>query len=260
MHILIVEGNTPEKVAVGVAGSTSFETTLRALHPDIGLSTKNPYSAELRPTDFDNVDGVVFTGSGEAWATDAPEAAPQRAAIELAFESGLPVWGSCNGLNLATVVLGGAVAENPNGIEIGLAKDLRLTEAGQTHPMMQGRSRVYAVPCVHRDHVSRLPEIAVLIAENDHTKVQAFAINSGGIDFWGTQYHPEASPSDIAVYVRNRGIFAHLHAMADDLDAAETDSDAAMRLGTRPEALSFGTRSKELSNWLEHVGARAERD
>ena len=59
--------------------------------------------------------------------------------MEQVFTHAKPVWGSCNGLQLAAVVLGGSVAASPNGIEIGLAKDMMKTTDGQAHPMLAAR-------------------------------------------------------------------------------------------------------------------------
>jgi GMP synthase (glutamine-hydrolysing) len=205
--------------------------------------------------DFAGVDGVIFTGSGETWATDAPEAAPQRAAMELAFGTGLPVWGSCNGLQLAAVVLGGAVGAAPNGVEIGLARDIQLTDAGRSHPAMAGRLPGFAVPCIHRDEVQRLPTGAQLLASNAHSPVQAMAYAKGGVDFWGAQYHPELTPQYIADLIRRRGRLNEFARLAPDLDRAETDAAAATRLGTTPQDMKPRARTRELANWLDHVAA-----
>ncbi len=252
--ILIVEANTPEAVARGQAGAPSFVRTVSALAPDVVFRHINPHAKVAQRQDFDGIKGAVFTGSGEPWAADAPDVAVQRDAMEMAFDAGVPVWGSCNGMNLAAVVLGGAVGQNPHGIEVGLAQGLRFTAAGASHTMMAGRTSGFAVPCIHRDHVVRLPSAAALLAGNAHTEVQAISIADGSVDFWGTQYHPEAGPADIAVYLRSRGIFAHLSDMADDLEAAESDGAAAERLGAGKNDLTFEHRSRELANWLSHIG------
>ena len=100
----------------GAEGLNRPFTTLRLMR----MCVVNPYEGILNADDFAGVDGVVFTGSGVSWSTDAPEAACQRAAMELAFDAGLPSWGSCNGMQLAAVVLGGQVAASPNGLGLAL--------------------------------------------------------------------------------------------------------------------------------------------
>lgn len=254
--ILIFEGNTPATHAAGNVAAAGFVSTLMALAPGLVLKIASPYAG---PVDADLVaraDGFVFTGSGEAWATDAPEAAPQRAAMEQAFATGRPVWGSCNGLQLAAVVLGGAVGASPNGVEIGMARDGRLTDQGRDHRMMAGRADGFAVPCIHRDEVQRLPDGAVLLAGNAHSPVQAMAYDQGGVDYWGTQYHPELSPADIATYVRTSGVLQGSEQLATDLERAHHDGAAAGRIGARPADLPVPVRARELANWLAHVAER----
>ncbi|MEM7597136.1 MAG: type 1 glutamine amidotransferase [Pseudomonadota bacterium] len=243
VRVLILEGNTPAWLTSGPAGAACFVSTFQRLDPKLSLQILNPYQRAVSPGDFDAVDAVVFTGSGEAWAADAPETACQREAMELALAAGRPIWGSCNGMNLAAVVLGGSVGPNPNGIEVGLAENLQLTEAGEIHPMMAGRAPGFAVPCIHRDHVLQLPSQAQLLAYNAHTAVQAFAMDAGGADIWATQYHPEASLDDIAAYVRHQGIFDHLGEAMGLLKARHID---------------FEARSSELANWVRYVKQRSQ--
>ena len=101
-------------VARGRRGAEGFEQAFQHLAPDADVRVVNPYEGFPNVDDFAGVDGVVFTGSGVSWSTDAPEAACQRAAMELAFDAGLPSWGSCIGMQLGAVVLGGQVSASPN--------------------------------------------------------------------------------------------------------------------------------------------------
>ncbi len=251
--ILVVDGNPADLVAAGYTDYVAlFLQVLHALDPSLHFRRAHPYSAPVPEALLDEVDAAVFTGSATDWATDAPEAAPQRAAMEQVFARALPVWGSCNGLQLAACLLGGAVGESPNGMELGLARDITLTEAGRVHPMMTGRKDGFAVPCIHRDEVQRLPQGAQLLASNAHSHVQAMAYAQGGVDFWGTQYHPELPPVTLAGSVSRMGGDPVL---ADHLLRAETDAAAARALGADMAALRLSGRSVELVNWLGHVRA-----
>jgi GMP synthase (glutamine-hydrolysing) len=258
--ILILEANTPKLVdeARKNGQTTNAEYYARALTahlPDLHIHVAEPYRNALTLGDLDGIDGVVFTGSGVAWSTDAVEAAPLRTAGEMVFDAGIPAIGSCNGLQLAAVLLGGGVGASPKGVEIGLACDIELTETGRAHPMMHGRRDGFSVPCIHRDEVQRLPEAATLIAGNAHSPVQAVAYLANGVDFWGMQYHPELSAAAIADYVMDgHSMFAQGTALSADLRAAETDADAAMRLGGMLDDLREDVRTTELANWLAHIG------
>lgn len=254
MNILIIEANTPDMVARGHAGAAGFVASFQGLAAEVTCTIVNPYAGQ--EVVLDGVDGVVFTGSGVAWSTDAPEAAPQRAAMEAVFAAGLPSWGSCNGMQLGAVILGGAVGASPKGFEVGVAQGTQ--RVGGAHPMFAGRGDLWAVPCIHRDEVQRLPEGAVHTAQNDHSPIQGFAYTQNGVDFWGAQYHPELRPTDIATYLRaSDGIFAERADLIADLDRAEENESAAERIGTSRSALALGQRAMELSNWLAHVKTRA---
>ncbi len=250
--ILIIESNTPELLAIGKSASASFLRAFQGLAPELRITVECPYAAPLREDALAGIDGVVFSGSGVAWATDAVEAAPLRAAMEAAFDAGRPVWGSCNGLQLAAVVLGGAVGASPNGMEIGLAKKIAPTDAGKHHPMMAGREDGYCVPCIHRDEVQRLPEGAVLLAGNAHSPVQAMAYQQGGVDFWGAQYHPEMTALDVGTIIGS-GAFANEAALGADLRIADTEPEVTVRIGGKADSLSPKVRTRELRNWLAHV-------
>ncbi len=257
--LLIVEGSPPEIMAAGHFEADAFLATIKILAP--GTACRPVAPEDVVPGEiFTGVDGVIFTGSGGPWPADAPEVAPWRDAMKVAMDTGLPIWGSCNGMQLAALVLGGAVGPSPNGIEIGVTRGMKITEAGQTHPLMAGRSDGYAVACMHRDEVQRLPEGAILIASNAHCPIQAFVYEKDGVDFWGAQYHPELEPKGVAGHIRRASIYSGFADLAADLEQGDTAAAAAARLGTTPQAFAPQNRARELVNWLAHVAARkAER-
>ena len=180
--------------------------------------------------------GVALTGSGVAWCVDDERAAPLWHAWDIVAKWGVPIWGSCNGMQLAAHMLGGTCGVSPNGHEDGIAYDLTLTDAGHTHPMMEGRAPVYNAPCVHRDEVQTLPAGAVLLAGHTHSPVQAFAHETDDITFWGTQYHPEFTCAQVAVWLEERG---------------KTQPDLAWEDET--PAMALAVRARELHNWLELI-------
>lgn len=250
--ILILEGNSTAMVQQGKADALPFVKSFMALDPSVRVRVDAPYARPLEAADLEGVDGVVFTGSGVEWSTAEPEAEPLRAAMRQVFKAGLPSWGSCNGMQLAAVVLGGDVGASPKGVELGIAQDITLTEAAEAHPMMAGKVSGFGSPCVHRDEVQTLPEGAILMAGNAHSPVQAFVYEKDGVDFWGVQYHPECDALDLASWLRPKGAHGEMVADLETMDAA-----AAARLGTTAEEMSGPVRMKELANWLDHVKARA---
>lgn len=257
--ILIVESNAPEAVDRSrsqnlAIASRTYETALRANAKHLSVVVAEPYRTPLTQNDLEGIDGVVLTGAGVPWSVDAPEAAALRAAGEIVLKSGLPVIGSCNGLQLAALLLGGTVGASPKGMEIGLARDIKITPEGRSHPMMASRSDGFSVPCVHRDEVQKLPAAATLMAYNDHSPVQAMVYQANGVDYWGMQYHPEMPIHSVADCVLDAtSIFSESSKLTSDFRSAETDMDAVARLGGKPEEISEKVRTTELANWLSHV-------
>ncbi len=259
IRVLIVEGDTPElqkaNNALGRPGNAeNYADVLNACTSDLEIRIERPYLSDFRATDLvlDEIDGVVFTGSSVDWSADSSKAKIQRDVMESVLMAGKPVLGSCNGLQLAAVVLGGRVAVSSSGTELGIARDIQLTIEGRVHPLHMGRRSVFSCPCIHRDEVSELPSGALLTATNDHSLVQAMVFEQEGAIFWGTQYHPENSPGQFADLVENDGLFFGGSSLATELRAADSDPYGleAQRLGARKDDLVFRTRTRELANWL----------
>lgn len=253
-NILIVESDSPEvatrrKATNGATEAESYASVLGRIRADATFSLCAPYEGDTPP--LDGIDAVVFTGSGVEWNTDDDRAEPLRAYMRRVFKAGLPTFGSCNGMQLAASVLGGSTGASPNGREDGVALDVRLTEAGKTHPMMAGKADTYAMPCVHRDEVQALPKGATLLASNAHSSVQAFAYERDGVAFWGCQYHPEYTLASLAGYLGKEERVTPQ--VAADLALADDDDAAAVRLGAQPGAFAFATRTLELRNWLNQI-------
>jgi len=232
-RILIVDSNGPGLPSLG----PGFAAVLTALSRHITCSLCAPYLGQALPEGV--FDGVVLTGSAAPWCVDAPEGQVLRDIWEQVAGWKVPIWGSCNGMQLAAFMLGGRCAASPQGDEDGLAEAITLTDIGRVHPMMQGRAHQFCAPCVHRDEVQRLPHGARLLAGNAHSPVQAFAYETADISFWGTQYHPEFSLAEVAAWLADRG------KSLPDTEERDGQGD-----------LALATRTLELQNWLAHVTSR----
>ena len=244
------EVNAHKRKHYGESTGEAYAAAIREIDADCEITIVCPYDGETC-ADLTAVDGAAFTGSAVGWNTDDARATPLAQAMRYVFAASLPTFGSCNGMQLAASVLGGASQASPQGREDGLARNIRLTEAGRTHPMMAGRKDGFAVPCVHRDEVVHLPDGAVVLAGNTHSAVQAMAYERDGIRFWGVQYHPEYTLPFIGQRVLDWG---RLHAdIADDLKVADQEPEAAARLGVRFDDMQTDMRQTELRNWLSSL-------
>lgn len=260
-NILILEGNTANlvneaKARVGTSPAGMYEKALKSQETDVVCSIVAPYETALADRHLENIDGVVLTGSGVPWSVDSPQAIPLRSAVSKVFESGIPVLASCNGMQIGALILGGKIGASPKGMEVGLALDINRTENGKQHPLLNGRTDGYAVPCAHRDEVQELPQKAIHLSGNEHSPIQSFAYESEGVNFWGMQYHPEFTTAWVADLMRAPGTIWQNSETAALLDVADASLDAAKQLGVRGKDLSPEIRMTEIRNWLGHIGGK----
>lgn len=220
-------------------------------------------------TTIDDFDGVIWTGSDlTAYDTDDPRVAPQLALAEQVLEADTPSWGSCWGIQLASLVAGGEVAANPRGREWGIARGITLTDAAATAPMHVGKPASFDAFIMHLDEVTRLPDGTPLLATNEHTTVQAVVIGS----FWATQYHPEYDLHEMGRLIAARADALVREGFFPDPDAVAHYATTMKRLAAEPDSaelraeLDVGDdlvdpriRQVELRNWLRFVDSRARR-
>ncbi|MEM8790223.1 MAG: type 1 glutamine amidotransferase [Pseudomonadota bacterium] len=265
-RVLIAEGNTPAISASRQADgrpdlAENYARALTHYAPDLETEITQPYfdGWDLDRVDLQSYDGLAVTGSSVEWSAADERARPFWNLCEKAFEAGLPVIGCCWGLQNAAVVLGGKTEAGPNGMEVGFARQVALTEEGRGHPFHEGRTPVFDVLCIHRDDVTFVPEGAVITATNAHTRVQGMVYENGSTQFWGVQYHPEMRLIDVAYVLRKRDIpwpggAVDANAAADDLDRVFSNPDGEADLRAKrqigDEIVDVDLHGVELCNWL----------
>lgn len=227
----------------------------------------DPGTALPAGTTVDDFDGFIWTGSDlSVNHTDDPRVAPQIALAEQLLAAGKACWGSCWGIQLASLVAGGEVVVNPRGREWGIARSITLTEAAATAPMHRGKPASFDAFVMHLDEVSRLPDGSPVLATDAHTPVQAAIIGT----FWATQYHPEYDLHQMGRLIAARagplvreGFFpdedAVVHHAARMKALAATPDSAELRaeLGVGDDVIDPRIRQVELRNWLRFVDSRA---
>ena len=150
-------------------------------------------------------DGIVITGSPLSVYKARPEVTRQIELAREAFGMGVPMYGSCWGLQLMTAALGGVVRLNPEGREIGIARNIAPNEAGSEHFLFSGKAKAFDALCTHGDDVTSLPPDAVVLASNSVSEVQAVEIRRETSHFVGVQYHPEHTFATTAAIIEARG-------------------------------------------------------
>jgi GMP synthase (glutamine-hydrolysing) len=268
--VLVAEGSfrASRELSRQIGGFTQGERyadVLRGLAPNLRVDIYDlPDTDAPPPLPLESYDGIVITGSPLHVYEDRPEVHRQTDFARQVFEIGTPFFGSCWGLQVATVVAGGLVEMNVRGREIGFARRINLTEAGRSHPMHVGRATSYDAPAVHTDIVTRLAERTIVTATNSMSDVQAAEIRHANGVFWGVQYHPEYTLRDLTDvlvryeetligtenYFRDTG---DLDAYVRDLRTLGDDRsrrDIAWRYAIDEDLLDDSKRNCELRNWL----------
>jgi len=211
-------------------------------------------------------DGFIWTGSNLTIYEYDPKVTRQIEFARLIFAIGRPQFGSCWGLQMAAVAAGGEVRKNPRGREMGFARKLRLTAEGRRHPMYEGKPDVFDGFISHLDEVTRLPNGGVLLATNEHTRVQALEVRSGNGVFWATQYHPEYELAEMARlivaradHLINEGFFADRATLDAKVERMETLASDPSRKDLRwdvaigDDILDDRIRQCELRNWVRKM-------
>ncbi len=251
-----------------------FQAFLRAEAPNASTEivyVADPDFALPEGTTISDFDAFIWTGSDlTVYHTEDPRVASQIAFANALMDAGAVCWGSCWGLQLASLVAGGEVAANPKGREWGIARGIRLTADAAAAPMHVGKPAVFDAFIMHLDEVTRLPDGTPLLATNEHTHIQAAIVERGDAAFWTTQYHPEYNLHEMGRLIAARakalvreGFFpdedsvavyaAKMRELAANPDSAELRAD--LRVGD--DLIDPQIRQVELRNWLRLVESRA---
>ncbi len=273
-RLLLMEGNIAESrtraAALGV--ETPGEIYRRALlaevpELDIDMMFGADPDAALPPgRQWSDYAGFVISGSALHAYDPEPAVTQQIEFVREAADAGLPILGSCWGLQIAAMAGGGMVARNVDRAEMGIARKITPTAGGLSHPLLAGRPSAFDAPCIHYDDVTVLPQGSVVLATNAHCPVQAAVIPLGRSEVWALQYHPEFDLPHIAgLYASYENELARspfftspqaVRAHIADLRAAAgagPHSPIAWRLGLDSDVLDGPTRRTELRNWLHHA-------
>ena len=274
LNLLVAESEPGEardqrRESVGRSSGETYEAVLAhiALGADIQrikpVDTPGEIPDAAGLADFD---GVFLTGSPLHLYKETPET---RRVVEFmcaVFDAGVPAFGSCAGLQVATVAAGGSVRPMGERREAGFARRIFPTEAGRSHPLLRGRPPAFDAPAIHSDEVAALPDGALRLASNATTEVQAAEIRRGNGVFWGVQYHPEISLFEAAAALRRQaddlveqGLATSVEAVEEQAQLVEALHDApqrrdlAWRLGLDPQVTEPERRSVEIRNFIEHL-------
>jgi GMP synthase (glutamine-hydrolysing) len=277
LKLLIVEGNTKEgrqtaQDAGSLTQSDLYQKTLKFLKQDIDCHIVFPADEDVvmpNSNELKAYDGVVWTGSSlNIYEDTDPAIVRQIDFMKRCFENDTKIFGSCWGLQVAVVATGGTVVKNAKGREVGIARDIEVTGAGNKHPLFKDKRGPFDANAIHLDHVEKLPEGATVLAGNEMSEVQAVEIKRGKSIFWGVQYHPEFDLEYMSYIVKKYKKMMVDESICENEEAAErmaADFLAAQKDQSRKDIIEeykMGNdildpcmRLQEISNWLSFIEA-----
>lgn len=256
-----------------VAGDL-YASTLSLCRPDIScdiIFAADPGAGLPAGTSLADYDGAVWTGSViSVRHTEDPSVRQQIEFAQAVFDAGVEGFGSCFAIQIATVAAGGTVVPNPKGREFGIGRNLRLTSAGKSHYVFEGRPPVFEAAMIHEDMVQTLPVGGIVLAENDMSPIQAATFAAGNSTFTGVQYHPEFDLKELgAILWRQRKTlvregfypdFDAVRSIADDmtlLHQSPAQPDLREKIGVDDDILDDTIRLTEVRNWVNGLTCRA---
>ena len=186
-----------------------------------GFETASWSAHDLRELDvipgLTEASAVIVSGSASSVTEGLPwmERAAERLRELVVRE--VPLLGICFGHQLLGHALGGAVAPNPRGREMGTVEQT----AWRSDPVF-GEAGTQRVNTTHVDSIVRLPRGAEVVAS---TALEPHSAVRFGQHAFGVQFHPEIDGAVMRLYLDARR--SMLLAEGFDLEAAERAADDA---------------------------------
>ncbi len=132
----------------------------------------------------DRCAGVAITGSHAMVTDDLPWSLRTEEWLGELLEAEVPIFGICYGHQLLARAAGGEVGYHPQGKEVGTV-EIQLLDSHADDPLFCDLPRSFNVHATHAQSVLKLPEEAVLLAQNSYEPHHAFRI---GKYAWGFNF------------------------------------------------------------------------
>ncbi len=267
MNILLVDGNEKEAsdryTKLGM--DTQFQVYEKILNKysnsKINVTTIHPAIHDnYLPIgiSLDDFEAVAWTGSLLNIYNVTKSITNQIELAKELFKRKNKIFGSCWGLQVLVTAAGGKVRKNPNGLEAVLAKNIKLNQDGESHPMYRNKKKSFNALCWHYDEAENLPKGTKVLASNKISKFQSISFEVNHSSVWAVQYHPEFNPKWMAGLMGMRKDILLEEKVYENLSEFENEKiilEYPINLGQKElqiydDIIDEDTHSLELSNWL----------
>lgn len=162
------------------------------------LDVRRPYAGDALPDDLSAHDAYVVLGGSMSVHDDHLHdwLASTRQLVRDAVSRRTPTLGICLGHQLVAVALGGEVAPNPRGQQLGLLP-VGWTDAAPYDELARGLVGAGVVVQWNDDVVTRAPAGTVVLAETTDGELQAARFAP---TVWGVQAHPEVDEPTLSAW------------------------------------------------------------
>jgi len=199
MTVLILQtGSAPEQLRSRLGDFPQwFQRGLGLADADVTIIDVQAGQQLPRP---EHISAAVVTGSA-AMVTQRHDWSERTAQwLVDAVRRNVPLLGVCYGHQLLAHALGGRVADNPRGREIGTVRIDCLAPAA-ADPLLAVAVGEFAAQATHVQTVVEPPANATVLARSSHDDFQAVRYAKRA---WGVQFHPEFSVAAMRGYLRLR--------------------------------------------------------
>src|SRR4051794_38590314 len=162
------------------------------------LEVRHPYAGDAVPT-LDGYAGLLVMGGAMSANDDEvlDWIGPVKELVREAVSDGVPTLGICLGHQLMGAALGGRVAPNPRGQQVGLL-DVGWTAEAASDPLFGGLATPRRGVQWNYDLVVEPPPAAVVLARTPDGELQ---VARYGPSAWGVQLHPEVDEAVVGTWV-----------------------------------------------------------
>ena len=204
LGILNTDTVKPEFAAKHGEYPDMFAELFHLVDPDISLMTYEVVHGEY-PSDIDEVDGYVITGSKLSVYDDIPWINKLKNFVRQLHSEEKKIIGICFGHQLVAEALGGKTGQAETGWCVGVHKN-KFTDAAKDYGLT---SSGFKIPSNHKDQVLELPPGGKLLARTETCPISAMGLGDHILTFQG---HPEFSEGYArALLDMRRKIFGEMH-------------------------------------------------
>ena len=173
-----------------------YKSLFQSVDPSLEFETYDvilgEYPKNLRENDVYLISGSRYgANDGDKWFDDL-----EIFVLELQHQKH-PLVGICFGHQMIAKALGGKTELASQGWGVGVQNYQKIL----TEPWMEPDLEQFSILSFHKDQVTKLPEGAVLIAENDFCPYSAYYIGEWLISFQG---HPELTKDYVRALLHHR--------------------------------------------------------